>query len=108
VFFLAAVGTSAGFSLVQTFQAYGFELFIYGIFSTLIPLIITTVVVRLFLNINVLTLLGTFTGSMTSTPGVAALDNFVDTDAPAIANATVYPFAMVLLIITVQILSLLS
>jgi putative transport protein len=45
---------------------------------------------------------------MTSTPGLAAVDNLVETDAPAIAYATVYPIAMVLLIITVQVISLLS
>ena len=44
---------------------------------------------------------------MTSTPGLAAVDNMVDVDAPAVAYATVYPIAMVLLIIVVQILSLL-
>ena len=107
LFFLAAVGTSAGSSLVETFTVYGVELFIYGILITLIPMIITTVIARYFFKMNILTLLGTLTGSMTSTPGLAAVDNMVDTDAPAIAYATVYPIAMVLLIIAVQILSLL-
>jgi putative transport protein len=106
LFFLAAVGTSAGTSLVSTFQNYGLELFIYGILITLIPMILTTVIARIFFKINILTLLGVLTGSMTSTPGLAAVDNLVDADAPAIAYATVYPIAMVLLIITVQILSL--
>ncbi len=68
---------------------------------------ITTIVARYFFKMNLLTLLGTLTGSMTSTPGLAAVDNMVDTDAPAVAYATVYPIAMVLLIIIVQILSLL-
>jgi putative transport protein len=43
---------------------------------------------------------------MTSTPGLAATDAMVKSDAPAIAYATVYPIAMVVLIIVVQILSL--
>jgi putative transport protein len=107
LFFLAAVGTSAGTSLVETFEQYGLDLFFYGILITILPMIITTIVARTFLKINILTLLGTLTGSMTSTPGLAAVDNIVDADAPAIAYATVYPIAMVLLIITVQILSLL-
>ena len=107
LFFLAAVGTNAGSSLVETFLEYGMELFLYGIVITLLPMIITTVIARYFLKVNLLTLLGTLTGSMTSTPGLATVDNMVDTDAPAIAYATVYPIAMVLLIIAVQILSLL-
>ena len=107
LFFLAAVGTSAGSSLVETFQQYGFELFIYGIVITLLPMILTTIIARYFLKMNLLTLLGTLTGSMTSTPGLAAVDSMTDTDAPAVAYATVYPIAMVLLIVFVQILSLL-
>jgi len=107
LFFLAAVGTSAGSSLVETFSEYGVELFVYGIAITLIPMMLTTIIARYFLKMNLLTLLGTLTGSMTSTPGLATVDNMVDTDAPAVAYATVYPIAMVLLIIIVQILSLL-
>ncbi len=105
LFFLAAVGTSAGTSLVETFQQYGLELFVYGIAITLIPMILTTIIARYVMKLNILTLLGTITGSMTSTPGLAAVDNMSDADAPAIAYATVYPIAMVLLIIVVQILS---
>ena len=108
LFFLAAVGTSAGTSLVDTFQQYGLELFAYGILITLIPMILTTIIAHFVLKINILSLLGTLTGSMTSTPGLAAVDNMVDVDAPAIAYATVYPIAMVLLIIVVQILSVLE
>jgi len=107
LFFLAAVGTSAGASLVETFQQYGLELFGYGIIITLVPMIITALIAKFVLNLNILTLLGTLTGSMTSTPGLAAVDNMVDVDASSVAYATVYPIAMVLLIIVVQILSLL-
>lgn len=107
LFFLAAVGTSAGTSLVETFQKYGLELFMYGILITMVPMIITTIVAKYIFKLNILTLLGTLTGSMTSTPGLAAVDNMVDVDASAIAYATVYPIAMVLLIIVVQILSIL-
>ncbi|MGB0836845.1 MAG: aspartate:alanine exchanger family transporter [Flavobacteriaceae bacterium] len=107
LFFLAAVGTSAGANLVDTFKSSGVSLFAYGILITLIPMILTTLVAKLFYKVNLLTLLGTLTGSMTSTPGLAAVDNMVDSDAPAIAYATVYPIAMVLLIIVVQVLSLL-
>ncbi len=106
LFFLAAVGTSAGSSLESTFQNYGGELFLYGALITLIPMLVTTIIAKYLLKINILTLLGTLTGSMTSTPGLAAVDNMVDTDAPAVAYATVYPIAMVLLIIVIQILSL--
>ena len=106
LFFLASVGTSAGSHLKSTFQEYGMELFVYGALITLLPMIFATVVARYFYKLNLLTLLGTLAGSMTSTPGLAATDAMVDSDAPALAYATVYPIAMVLLIIVVQILSL--
>ncbi|PKP29124.1 MAG: transporter, partial [Bacteroidetes bacterium HGW-Bacteroidetes-18] len=106
LFFLAAVGTSAGSHLESTFEKYGVELFVYGAIITIIPMIIATIAARYFYKLNVLVLLGTLTGSMTSTPGLAATDTMVESDAPAIAYATVYPIAMVLLIIVVQILSL--
>lgn len=106
LFFLAAVGSSAGSSLESTFQQYGAELFVYGAFITLVPMIVTTIVARYYFKINILVLLGTLTGGMTSTPGLAATDTMVDSDAPAIAYATVYPIAMVVLIVVVQILSL--
>ncbi|MBT8318264.1 MAG: hypothetical protein KJN86_11605 [Lutibacter sp.] len=44
---------------------------------------------------------------MTSTPGLAAVDSMTETDAPSVAYATVYPIAMVLLIVVVKILSFL-
>ena len=40
-------------------------------------------------------MLGTITGGMTSTPGLAAADSMVDSNIPSVAYATVYPIAMV-------------
>lgn len=51
-------------------------------------------------------LLGTLTGGMTSTPGLAAADSMSDSSAVSVAYATVYPVAMVLLIICIQIVSM--
>ena len=106
LFFLASVGTSAGSSLVQTFNEYGFELFGIGVAITMIPMTLTALIGHYFLKMNMLSLLGTLTGGMTSTPGLAAIDTLTDTNAPSVAYATVYPIAMVLLIIVVQVLSL--
>lgn len=104
--FLANVGTSAGQGLVNTFRESGWSLFISGFFITLIPMIVATVVARYFFRINILDLLGTLTGGMTSTPGLAAADSMSDSSAVSIAYATVYPVAMVLLIICIQVVSM--
>lgn len=106
LFFLASVGTSAGGNLAGTFQTHGIELFIYGFFVTILPLILTVIVALNFFKLNHLTLLGTLTGAMTSTPGLATVDSMSRTDAAAVAYAAVYPIAMVLLIVVVQVLNL--
>jgi putative transport protein len=106
MFFLVQVGTKAGSQLVDTYSQYGSQLFLIGGVITLMPMILAAISARFMRNMNILSLLGAITGSMTSTPGLAAVDPMTDTNAPAIAYATVYPVAMVLLIIFTQILGL--
>jgi putative transport protein len=107
MFFLASVGTKAGATLVETYTDYGSKLFLAGVLITLLPMIFAVVVGRSLLKINVLSMLGALTGAMTSTPGLAAVDPMTDTNAPSIAYATVYPIAMVLLMICIQLIGLL-
>mgnify|MGYP004715167847 CR=1 FL=1 len=73
--FLAEVGTSAGKTLVSTFQESGFLLFGVGATITLVPMLLAALVGRLVFKISMLDLLGTITGGMTSTPGLAAADS---------------------------------
>lgn len=105
LFFMAAVGTSAGSKIVEIFQTNGIDLFVAGAIITLVPMIVATIIAKVFFKMNILSVLGALTGSMTSTPGLAAVDTMTDTNAPSVAYATVYPLAMVLLIIIVQTLS---
>lgn len=107
MFFLASVGTKAGATLVETYNNYGSQLFVVGAILTMVPMIMAVIAAYLLKAFNILTLLGTITGSMTSTPGLAAADSLSDSNAAAIAYATVYPVAMVLLVICVQILGFL-
>lgn len=104
--FLAEVGTSAGANLLSTFQESGWALFGVGIAITLVPMILSVMVGYYLLKINIFDLLGTITGGMTSTPGLAAADSMTDNGAPSVAYATVYPIAMVFLIIFIQIIAL--
>lgn len=104
--FLANMGTAAGQGLVETFMDSGWSIFISGFFITLLPMVVATIVARSFFRINLLDLLGTLTGGMTSTPGLAAADSMSDSSAVSVAYATVYPVAMVLLIICIQIVSI--
>jgi putative transport protein len=106
ILFLATIGTHAGASIVETFNKYGAELFLYGSLITLIPMLFAGLAGKYLLKMNVLSLLGAISGSMTSTPGLAAADSMTDTNAHSIAYATVYPVAMVLLIVVVQLITL--
>ena len=103
--FLAEVGTSAGKTLVSTFQESGFLMFGIGAAITLVPMLLAALVGRLVFKISLLDLLGTITGGMTSTPGLAAADSMVDSNIPGVAYATVYPIAMVFLILFIQLIA---
>jgi putative transport protein len=105
LFFLATVGTHAGHHFLDTFNEYGFKLFAVGAVITLIPMILAASVAHFVLKMNVFTLLGGLTGGMTSTPGLAALDSMSDQNASHLAYATIYPVAMVLIILSVQVVS---
>ncbi len=104
LFFLTAVGTNAGKNIIETLNNNGYELFALGFVLTLVPMILVIVIGHFVFKINFLTLLGTITGSMTSTPGLSALDSMTDSNAPKVAYATVYPFALVLMIVFIQII----
>ena len=104
--FLAEVGTSAGKTLVATFQESGFLLFGVGALVTLVPMLLAAIVGRWVFKVSLLDLLGTITGGMTSTPGLAAADSMTDSNIPGVAYATVYPIAMVFLILFIQLISL--
>ena len=57
------------------------------------------------LKMNLLNILGSITGGMTSTPGLAAADSMTDSNIPSVAYATVYPIAMVFLILIIQVIA---
>ena len=81
-------------------------LFGVGAAITLVPMLLAALVGRLVFKISMLDLLGTITGGMTSTPGLAAADSMTDSNIPGVAYATVYPIAMVFLILFIQVIAL--
>jgi len=105
--FLTPVGLKAGGSLVSAIGEHGMILFVYGAAITLIPMIVSTIIGRYVLKLNFLSILGALTGGMTSTPGLSATDSMTESDAPQIAYAAVYPFALVLIIIIAEIMGIL-
>ncbi len=106
IFFLVAVGTDAGGRLMETISGGGLTYFLTGAAITIIPMICAMLVGYFFFRTNFLVLLGALTGAMTSTPALSALEPMSDSNAPKIAYATVYPFALVLIIIISQLMSI--
>jgi putative transport protein len=105
--FLAPVGLKAGESLVRAIEENGFILFAFGAVITIVPMVVSAVFGRYILKLNFLSILGALTGGMTSTPGLSATDSMSESDAPQIAYAAVYPFALVLIIVIAEIMGIL-
>ncbi|MDD2346409.1 MAG: TrkA C-terminal domain-containing protein, partial [Bacteroidales bacterium] len=103
--FLTAVGCNAGSNMVETIEKQGFLLFGIGAIITILPLFIGWWMGYKVFKINPLALLGLITGGMTSTPGLGAAAKLSNTNIPQIAYATIYPFALVIMILFSKILA---
>lgn len=106
--FLAAVGTRTGATILATMQEQGLVLFFSGILVTLVPLLVTLLICRRVLKIRFLHMLGVMTGGMTSTPGLASISSLIETPYAASAYATVYPVALIGMILLTKVLVLVS
>ncbi len=104
VLFLATVGTKTGATMVTTFSDHGISLFFSGMVVTLGPLIVSFFLCRHIFDIPLLRTLGVLTGGMTSTPGLAAATSLSDTHYASSAYATVYPVALIGMILFTKIL----
>ncbi len=103
--FMATVGTHAGGELAGIISQSGLKMIMAGALITLLPMILAGMIGYYVLRINFLTLLGVIAGAMTSTPGLATLDSKTDCEAPSVGYATVYPMALVLMIVFSQLLA---
>ena len=106
IFFLAGAGTKAGANFVEVLMSQGFQLFVAGIVIAAVPLAASYCFARWVLKLDILSTLGAICGGMTSTPGLGVASNAADSDVPAVAYATVYPVALILVTILAQILGL--
>ena len=105
--FLACVGLGTGRDFINiVFNAEGLRWIGYGALITILPLLIGGIIGRLVLHLNYYTLIGVLAGANTNPPALAYANDLTTTDQPSVAYATVYPFAMFLRIITIQILIL--
>lgn len=107
VLFLSVVGCESGKTIFEVLSRQGFSLIAVTVLVALVPMALTTFIARRFLRMKLLTLSGLLTGGMTSTPGLAVATSLADSSSPMIVYASVYPIAMIGMIILVRLLILL-
>ncbi len=103
--FLACVGLGTGEQFIQTIASEsGLTWILYGIAITMIPIILGGIIGKLVFHINYYTLLGVLAGANTNPSALAYVREQTSADAPTVGYANVYPFAMFLRIVTIQII----
>lgn len=103
--FLACVGLGTGSTFTQTLATgQGAQWIAYGAAITMIPILLGGLIGRHVFHINFYTLLGVLAGANTNPAALAYVRDQTSADTPAVGYATVYPFAMFLRIVTIQIL----
>jgi len=104
VLFLIGAGVSGGANFVKYFQP---VYFLFGVFITLLPMLIGFFLARRLLRLSLLDALGSITGGMTSTPALGTLISVSGTENVASAYAATYPVALVSVVIVSQMIMLL-
>jgi putative transport protein len=103
IVFLIGAGIPGGASFVKYFQS---VYFVYGVVITIVPMVIGYFVAKKLLKLPLLNSLGSITGGMTSTPALGALIKAAGTDDVASSYASVYPIALVCVVLSSQFMLL--
>ncbi len=105
--FLACVGLGSGHEFFSTvISQQGLVWLGYGVLITILPLLVGALIGRYFMRLNYFTLIGVLAGANTNPPALNYANDLTQSDSPAVGYSTVYPFAMFLRIVTIQILIL--
>ena len=97
-------GIQAGPGFFDSFRSKGKTLIILTVLIIL-SAGLTAVGLKYAFDIDTPSVVGLIAGALTSTPGLAAADSMTDSNIPSVAYATVYPIAMVFLILFIQIIA---
>jgi putative transport protein len=108
VLFLSCVGLKAGESFVQVLlHGPGLYWMCIAASMTLFPLLVGAILARVVFKLNYMALCGLLAGSMTDPPALAFANTLAVSDGPSVAYATVYPLAMLLRVVTAQLMVIL-
>jgi len=104
VFFLAGIGTKAGFGFGTIFQSGGWELIAAGALITTCVVVLTVIVSYKYLKFPMSAVVGIVAGMSTQSACLAYANQQTQNDQPNIWYATVYPASMIAKIIVAQVI----
>lgn len=105
--FLTCVGLLSGGTFVETILNGGWQWMLYGTAVTFIPVMVVGVIARL-MKINYLKICGMLGGATTNPPALDFINGIAPVQAQAAAYAMVYPLAMLLRILLIQVFLLVT
>ena len=104
VLFIFTIGIQAGPGFFDSFRSKGKTLILITLLIVA-SACLTGVGLKYLFGIETPSLVVLIDGALTSTPGLAAVDSMTDSNIPGVAYATVYPIAMVFLILFIQFIA---
>lgn len=105
VFFLSIVGLKYGYVAINALTGSGILLAISALVIGIVAMLAGFIVGRYVFKLNWVVLSGAICGGMTSTPGLGAAVDALESDEPAAGYGATYPFALLCMIIFTIILN---
>ncbi|MBM7615410.1 aspartate-alanine antiporter-like transporter [Alkaliphilus hydrothermalis] len=103
--FLSIVGLNYGYNALNLIRTTGGQLLLIGIVTASFSILVGYIVGKKVLKLSTVYLLGGICGGMTSTPGLAASIEALDSDEVTAGYGATYPFALFFMILFTNILS---
>ncbi len=104
VLFLVGAGVPGGVKFVSAFD---WIYIVYGMIMATIPMVLGFILGKFVFKLSIFNNLGSITGGMTSTPALGSLISVAGTDDVSSAYAATYPFALVLIVVSCNLIVLL-
>jgi putative transport protein len=105
ILFMAAIGLNSGKGFVDAIYNGAYIWMAYGAIITFVPIFIVGMIAR-YMKINYLTICGLLAGAMTDPPALEFANRITPSQAQSLTYATVYPFVMMMRIISAQLIIL--
>ncbi len=102
--FLTTIGLNYGYSALNLIKSTGAQLIVVGTTTAIVSILAGYIVGKKVLRLNTIYLLGGICGGMTSTPGLAASIESLNSDDVTVGYGATYPFALFFMMLFTSIL----